>query len=194
MEPGDLVSHPEFGFGRIKRTRGDKVDVQFEAREIMTLLAKSLTRVEAVPADMLWRLRDNSKSIAASIERIRPRSPLVAAAFASLLSDLAATVDERFWEVPADGSETLYIRSVTTPNKSKRVAFVALDEKPAPHIVVAVTDIKRLPKDFRSDFALCERGFFNKDYFRAEIFEDKLALMPVLLSAIRAVLARSQRS
>lgn len=193
MEPGDFVSHPSLGVGRVVRAHGGKVDVRIVSNEILTLLEAAVTRIsaEALPVDMTWRLRDNSKSLAASIERIRPKSPAVTSAFASLLSSLAAIVPEERWEVPGDDSETLYIRSAVSSGKSRRIAFTALDEKPAPHIVVAVIDIMRLPDDFRAAFTLCPKGYFGKDYLRAELSEDKLSQLPTITSTMRALIARN---
>lgn len=193
MEPGDFVSHPSLGIGRVVRAHGGKVDVRFEPGETLTLLEAAVTQIgtETLPADMLWRLRENGRSLAASIERIRPKSPAVTSAFASLLSSLAAILPEERWEVPGDGSETLYIRSAISSGKSRRIAFTALDEKPAPHIVVAVIDTKRLPDDFKAAFALRPKGFFGKDYLRAELPEDKLLQLPTMISAMRALIARN---
>lgn len=193
MEPGDFVSHPSLGIGIVVRAHGTKIEVRFESNEILTLLATAVTRIgtEALPADMAWRLRKNGKGLAASIERIRPKSPAVTSAFASLLSNLAAILPEERWEVPGDDSETLYIRSAVSSGKSRRIAFTALDEKPSPHIVVAVIDIKRLPDDFKGPFALRPKGFFGKDYLRAELTEDKLAQLPTMMSAMRALVARN---
>jgi hypothetical protein len=67
---------------------------------------------------------------------------------------------------------------------------VALDEKPA-HIVVAVTDVAKLPDEFRTAFVLHPRGYYDKDYLRAELHEDKLSQMPKMRGAIRALVARS---
>lgn len=193
MEPGDFVSHPSLGVGRVVRAHGGKIDVRFESNEALTLLEAAVTRIgaEALPPDMTWRLRDNGKSLAASIERIRPRSPVVASAFASLLSSLAAIVPEERWEVPGDDSETLYIRSAVSSGKSRRIAFTALDEKPAQHIVVAVIDITRLPDDFKAAFTLCPKGYFGKDYLRAELPEEKLSQLPTMTSTMRALIARN---
>lgn len=193
MEPGDFVSHPSLGIGRVVRAHGTKIDVRFESNEILTLLGTAVTRIgtEALPAEMAWRLRENGKSLAASIERIRPKSPAVTSTFASLLSSLVAILPEERWEVPGDDSETLYIRSAVTSGKSRRIAFMALDEKPAPHIVVAVIDMKRLPDDFMAAFTMCPKGYFGKDYLRAEISEDKLVQLSTMTSAIRALIARN---
>lgn len=197
MQPGEFVSHPKFGVGRVLEVRVNKVDVMFAEDGRRTLLRNSLGPVKGgrVAPDKLWRLRDNGLNLARDVEKARASSPKVAAAFESFLEDLVSAVPESRWEVPAD-SGILYFNVTTLKagargfrTSSKRVAFAAVEGEPA-RIVVAVLDLKRLPEEAHALFSLVRKGFFKKDYLRAEVTEEGLRALPKLLAAVRGVVAR----
>lgn len=194
VKPGDFVSHSSFGTGRVISTSGDKADVRFEGREEpATLQVNALTLHESVPANKLWRLRDNGQVLAANIERLKPTSPRIVEAFESLLTDLAPIIPEGHWQVVPDKNApdcaTLYIR-IKTPTGSARGAFIGIGEKArrSPHLVIAVVEIERLPKGQESAFKLHPKGYHGKDYLRAEVTEDQLPEVPRLLAALQALL------
>ncbi|HAH07529.1 MAG TPA: hypothetical protein DCM05_13595 [Elusimicrobia bacterium] len=197
MQPGDFVSHPTFGVGRVVDIRINKVDAMFAKDGRRTLLRNSLAplRSEKVAFDKLWRLRENGANLSASVEQVRLTSPKVASAYESFLEDLVSFVPENRWEVPSD-SGTLYFQMTTLKSSAKgfktvtkRIAFAGVEGEPA-RIVVAVIDIKRLPEELRALFTLVRKGYKKKDYLRAELPEDQLSRLPKLLAALRAVVVR----
>lgn len=195
MQPGDFVSHPSFGIGRVISASGDKADVRFEGREeSSTLQASALTLLQGVPANKLWRLRDHGQALAANIERLRSTSPGIVDAFETLLTDLAPIIPEGHWEVVPDknapASATLYVR-LKTPTGSTRGAFIGIGEKarrPA-FLVVAIVEIERLPKGHESAFKLHPKGYHGKDYLRAELSEGDLSRLPELATALRGLIS-----
>lgn len=192
MQPGDFVSHPAVGTGRVISVSGNNADVRFEGQaETRIFPLSTLELLKSVPANKLWRIRDHGATLAANIERTTPINPEIIETFKSLLAELTSIVPEGHWEViPHDtASATLYIR-VKTQKGSTRGAFLGLEEKARRplYLVIAIIEIERLPKAYESLFKLIPKGYHGKDYLRAEVMPDKLSEVPQLLAALQALI------
>lgn len=189
MQPGDFVTHPTFGTGRVINTSGDKAEVFFESGEHPTLLASALTLLESAPLDKVWRLRDGGNVLAAESEATRIKSPALAAAFESFLVDLSGFVPTKYWSVDPK-TASLVISTLSEANRIKQIAFVGLGKRP-PRLIVGVTDMERLPNHLHQAFQVEPKGFHNGPYLRAELAEDALSRLPDLLTALRELIAAS---